>query len=253
MAEFLLIPTQLQSSVPDKIIRIISLFILLSVIEDVQRFLFSSSAILLGLLSPNLQASKSIFLFLPSFVRVPVKAIQKTSLPGLSTLFKNLSRTPVRRKNINVLGLRMDLLNFRQYLGLWVLTCPNLFIVPGSPWNHFSGPAQFPNQHPSQKTWLWSTWLSNLCGAITTNTGSHSAPLEVTPGEGGRLLTSYSLSPGAGIATPASQCQGKHPLRTPSWSQALELEPAQVEVGVLPSFCSSGEQLTLSQFHWQMS
>lgn len=48
-----------------------------------------------------------------------------------------------------------------------------LSIVPGTPWNHFSGPPQFPNQHPSQKTWLWSTLLSNLCGAITANTVNH--------------------------------------------------------------------------------
>lgn len=29
----------------------------------------------------------------------------------------------MRRKDINVLGLRMDLLNLSQCLGLWVLSC----------------------------------------------------------------------------------------------------------------------------------
>lgn len=61
-----------------------------------------------------------------------------------------------------------------------------LSIVPGSVGNNFSGPAQFPNQHPTEKPWLWSSWLSNLCRAKTSNTVNHSVPPEVTPGDGGQ-------------------------------------------------------------------
>lgn len=62
-----------------------------------------------------------------------------------------------------------------------------LSIVPGSVWNNFSGPAQFPNQHPTEKPWLWSSpWLSNLCRAKTSNTVNHSVLPEVTPGDGGQ-------------------------------------------------------------------
>lgn len=68
------------------------------------------------------------------------------------------------------------------------VSCHLLSIVPWTPWDQFSGSAQFPNQHPSQKTWLRSTLLSSLCGAVTANRVNHS-----TPGEG--RWTSAFLQP----------------------------------------------------------
>lgn len=83
----------------------------------------------------------------------------------------------------------------------------------------------------------------------------HSEPLfllKLLQVRAGRLLTSYSFSPGAGIATLALSAKANIPCSTtPSRRQALVLGPAQAEAGVLPSHRSSAGQLTLSQFHTQ--
>lgn len=247
MAKFLQI-TKPQLSVPDKIIKIISFFILLSAMENTQRFIFSCSAIILGLLSSNLQASKSIFLFLPSFGRVPVKPIQKTSLPGPSTLFKNLSRKPVRRKDINVLGLRLIC-----WISVYVWACEfslaihcarvSLKSLLRSSWVF--------KPTPQSKT---MTLIYSIKQPLRSHNRKHSEALCSSwsysrGGQVGFWLPTASLPRGRNCSPCPSVPRQTSPAAPPQ--AEAKHQPARAEVGVLPSHCSSGGQLTLSQFHTQ--
>ena len=104
----------------------------------------------------------------------------------------------MRKTDLYVLGLRMDLLNSVQVCdcGFSLAVHRTVDTLRSVLWF-----AQFPDQHPSQKTWLWCTLRSSLCGAAAANAVNRSVPPEDTPGEGGWTSAFLQPPPEAGIAS----------------------------------------------------